>query len=164
MVIKDRLLVRSWSVKAKGWYQTFLREPRGTIQVAGLEIPVCAVRIKSERMRDTVDHAYLAKYNTASALKYAKDLARAKSRATTTELVPFLSTHLDPYELLPVYRQSGSWPIVVYASVACQWRAGKWRSYLLSAAKRSSLHHRRRRSAQSPPGAGHTKPNRSCRR
>lgn len=89
VVVKDRLLVRSWSVKANGWYQTFLREPRGTIQVAGLEIPVRAVRIKSERMRDAVDQAYLAKYNTASALKYAKDLAQAKSRATTTELVPF---------------------------------------------------------------------------
>ncbi len=88
VVVKDRVLVRSWSVKANGWYLTFLREPRGTIQVADFEIAVRAARIKSERLRDAVDRAYLDKYNTAGALKYAKDLARAKSRATTTELVP----------------------------------------------------------------------------
>jgi hypothetical protein len=35
-----------------------------------------------------VDRAYLAKYNTPASLKYARDLGRAKSRATTTELVP----------------------------------------------------------------------------
>jgi hypothetical protein len=88
VVVEDRVLVRSWSVKESGWYRTFLKEPRGTVQIAGLEIPVCAVRTRNERLRDAVDRAYLAKYNTAGALKYAKDLARAKSRATTTELLP----------------------------------------------------------------------------
>jgi hypothetical protein len=88
VVVEDRVLVRSWSVKESGWYSTFLREPRGTVQLAGLEISVCAVRIRSERLRGAVDRAYLAKYNTTGALKYAKDLARAKSRVTTTELVP----------------------------------------------------------------------------
>ncbi len=88
VVVKDRVLVRSWSVNANGWYRTFLREPRGAIQVAEFEIAVRAACIRSERLRDAVDRAYLDKYNTSGALKYAKDLARAKSRATTTELVP----------------------------------------------------------------------------
>ena len=92
VVVRDRAFVRSWSVKANGWYRTLLEEPRGTIQVADREIAVRAIRTKSEVLRDAVDRAYLDKYSTASALKYAKDLGRAKSRATTIELVPLSST------------------------------------------------------------------------
>src|SRR3989442_10346440 len=33
VVVKDRAFIRSWSVKPNGWYQTFLKEPCGTIQV-----------------------------------------------------------------------------------------------------------------------------------
>ncbi len=88
VLVKDRLFVRSWSVKANGWYRTFVTEPRGRIQIGDLESAVRAVRIRSERLRDAVDRAYLDKYNTAGALKYAKDLGSAKSRDTTTELLP----------------------------------------------------------------------------
>jgi hypothetical protein len=42
-----------------------------------------------------VDRAYLQKYNTAGALKYAKDLGSSKSRGTTVELVPLSSTRLS---------------------------------------------------------------------
>lgn len=90
--VKDRVFVRSWSVKPRGWYRTFLKEPRGTVQVAGFEMAVRAVRIRDERLRDAVDRAYLEKYNKAGALKYARDLGSAKSRGTTTELVPLSST------------------------------------------------------------------------
>src|SRR5215469_10674796 len=93
VVVKDRVFVRSWSVKPNGWYRTFLKEPRGSIQVADYEIAVHAKCIQSERLRDEIDRAYLEKYNTAGALKYARDLGRAKSRATTIELVPLPSTN-----------------------------------------------------------------------
>ena len=88
VLVKDRVLVRSWSVKADGWYRSFLKEPRGVIQIGDLEIPVRALRIRSESLRNAVDRAYLDKYNTRGALKYARDLGKAKSRDTTTELVP----------------------------------------------------------------------------
>jgi len=52
--------------------------PCGTIRVANREIVVRAVRIKDERLRDDVDRAYLQRYNTAGALKYAKDVASPK--------------------------------------------------------------------------------------
>jgi len=93
VVVKDRVFVRSWSVKPNGWYRTFLKEPRGTIQIANNEIAVCAVRIKDKSLRDAVDRAYLERYNTPGALKYAKDLGSPKSRATTLELVPSSPTH-----------------------------------------------------------------------
>jgi hypothetical protein len=89
VVVKGRVFVRSWSVKPGGWYRTFLEDPRGAIEVEGREIPVRAVRARSERLNDAVDGAYLEKYNSPGSLKYARDLGRAKSRATTTELVPW---------------------------------------------------------------------------
>jgi hypothetical protein len=75
-------------MKPGGWYRTFLKEARGAIQVGKSEIPVRAKPVKSGRLRDAVDRAYLERYNTKGALKYAKDLCRPKSRATTMELVP----------------------------------------------------------------------------
>jgi hypothetical protein len=47
-----------------------------------------AVRIRSERLKDAISQAYLQKYHTPGSIKYARDLGRAKSRATTTELAP----------------------------------------------------------------------------
>src|SRR5262245_13598052 len=88
VVVEGRVFVRSWSLKPRSWYRTFLEEPRGAVQVAGREIPVRAVRTRSKRLKEAIDRAYLAKYNTPGSVQYAKDLGRAKSRATTTELVP----------------------------------------------------------------------------
>jgi len=86
--VEGRVFVRSWSLKPRSWYRTFLEEPRGAVQIAGREIAVRAVRTRSERLKKAVDRAYLQKYNTPGSVKYARDLGCAKSRATTTELVP----------------------------------------------------------------------------
>jgi hypothetical protein len=88
VVVRARVFVRSWSLKPRSWWRTFLEDPRGVIVVGKETIPVRAVRTRSDRLKDEVDRAYLAKYNTPASLKYARDLGRAKSRATTTELVP----------------------------------------------------------------------------
>lgn len=88
VVVEGRVFVRSWSLKPRSWYRTFLEEPRGTINVLDREIPVRAVHTRSERLKQAVSRAYLEKYNTPGSIKYAKDMGRAKSRATTTELVP----------------------------------------------------------------------------
>ena len=88
VVVEGRVFVRSWSLKPRSWFRTFQEEPRGVVAVEGREIPVRAVFTKSERLKDAVSRAYLEKYHTPGALKYARDLGRAKSRATTTELVP----------------------------------------------------------------------------
>jgi len=88
VVVQGRLFVRSWSLKPRSWYHTFLEDPTGVIQVGARRIRVRAVRTRSERVKDAVDRAYLEKYDTPGALKFARDLGRPKSRATTTELVP----------------------------------------------------------------------------
>jgi hypothetical protein len=84
-----RVFVRSWSIKADGWYHTFLTEPHGAIHVGDRGIPVVAVRIADKRILDAIDHAYLEKYNTPGAIKYARDLGSPQSRAATLELRPF---------------------------------------------------------------------------
>jgi len=88
VVVQERVFVRSWSVKEKGWYRTFLRVPSGAIQVGKEEIKIEVKRARQAKLRDAIDRAYLEKYKTPGALKYAKDLGSAKSRATTMELVP----------------------------------------------------------------------------
>jgi len=77
VVVEGRVFVRSWSLKPKSWYRTFLEEPRGTINVDGRELAVRAVRTRSERLKDA-----------PGSIKYARDMGRKKSRDTTTELVP----------------------------------------------------------------------------
>jgi hypothetical protein len=88
VIAEGRVFIRSWSVKPLGWYLTFRREPRGTLQLGNRKIAIRAVHARSERLRKAVDLAYKEKYNTPGSLKYVRDLCSAKSRATTTELVP----------------------------------------------------------------------------
>lgn len=88
VVVEGRVFVRSWSVKPEGWFRMFQEEPRGIMVVGTREIRIRAVLTRSERLKDAVSRAYLEKYHTPGALKYARDLGRSKSRATTTELVP----------------------------------------------------------------------------
>ena len=88
VVVDGRVFVRSWSLKPQGWYRTFLENPLGAIFVDGREIAVRAVATRNERLKDRVSEAYLAKYDTRASIKYARDMARPKSRETTTELVP----------------------------------------------------------------------------
>ncbi len=88
VVVEDRVFVRSWSLKPRSWYRTFLEDPRGIIEVEGKQFHVRAVQTRSERLKDAVSRAYREKYDTPGSVKYARDLGRPKSRATTTELVP----------------------------------------------------------------------------
>ena len=88
VVVERRVFVRSWSLKPRSWWRTFQHDPPGAIEMDGREYPVRAVRTRSERLKDAVSRAYLAKYGQRRDLRYARDLGRAKSRATTTELVP----------------------------------------------------------------------------
>jgi hypothetical protein len=88
VVVENRVFVRSWSMKPRSWYRTFLEEPRGIIEVEGRQIPVRAVFTRSERLKDAVDRAYAEKFNTPGSAHFVKGFAEKKRRDTTTELVP----------------------------------------------------------------------------
>jgi len=87
VVVERRVFVRSWSLKPRSWWQTFLEDPRGVIVVGKEEIPVRAIQTRSERLKDLVSAAYKEKYSKPGDIQYVKDMSRKKSRNTTTELV-----------------------------------------------------------------------------
>ena len=89
VVVEGRVFVRSYSLKPRSWYRTFLEEPRGVIEVNGRKIPVRAVFTRSERLKKLVDRAYREKYNTPGSLQFVVGFKQKKRRDTTTELVPF---------------------------------------------------------------------------
>ena len=88
VVVEGRVFVRSWSLKPRSWWRTFLEQPRGVIDVDGRRLAVRAIQTRSERLKDAVSRAYLDKFGGGGMARYARDLGRPKSRATTTELVP----------------------------------------------------------------------------
>ena len=88
VVVENRLFIRSWTVKPAGWFSTFLEEPRGTMQIGNREIPIRAIRTRSERLKSAVDRAYAVKYNTKASLKYVRGFKQARRRNSTTELAP----------------------------------------------------------------------------
>lgn len=95
VVVRGRVFVRSWSLKPRSWYRTFLEDPAGVMTVGTKRFKVRAVRTRSQALNDAVSRAYLEKYHTPGSLRFARDLGRPKSRATTTELVP-LTTRRHP--------------------------------------------------------------------
>ena len=88
VVVEGRVFVRSYSLKERSWYRTFLKEPRGIIEVNGKQIKVRPVFTRSERLKKLVDRAYAEKYNTPGSLHFVKGFREKKRRDTTTELVP----------------------------------------------------------------------------
>jgi len=87
VVVERRIFVRSWSLKPRSWWRTLLVDPRGRLRVSDRESPFRAVRTRSARLKAAVDRAYLAKYGTGGEARFARDMAAACSRGTTTELV-----------------------------------------------------------------------------
>lgn len=89
VVVENRVFVRSWGLKERSWYRTFLEEPRGIIVVNDREIPVRAVFTRSERLKDAVDRAYQEKFKSLWEQHFVRGFARSKKRRdSTTELVP----------------------------------------------------------------------------
>ena len=88
VVVEGRVFVRSWGVKPGGWFHAFVEEPRGVMQIGKREIPVRAVRTRSERLKDAVEAAYAAKYHTPASQKWVRGFRERQRRDATIELVP----------------------------------------------------------------------------
>jgi hypothetical protein len=87
VVVERRVFVRSWSLKPGSWHRVLVEDPVGTVLVGDRKVRFRAVQTRSERLRSAVDHAYLTKYGGPTEIAYARDLGRARSRASTTQLV-----------------------------------------------------------------------------
>jgi len=89
VVVDGRVFIRSYTMKAGGWWKTFLADPHGEIFVAKRKrgINISAVQVKSENMKDLVSAAYKEKYNTPGSIRYVEEMSRSPLLDTTTELV-----------------------------------------------------------------------------
>ena len=88
VVVNGRMYARSWTLTRGGWYRTFLEDPLGVIQVGDRELRVRAVQAKSERVRDAVEAAYAAKYDTKASQKYVRGFRTPRRRDATIEFQP----------------------------------------------------------------------------
>ena len=88
VVVKGRVFARSWSQTPDGWYQTFLEDARGVLQVGEREIRIRAVPARGERLRDAVEAAYANKYPTPGAVKFVRGFRSPRRRETTIEFLP----------------------------------------------------------------------------
>lgn len=88
IVVDGRLFARSWTLKRGGWYQTFLEDPLGTIQVGERQIKIRAVVVKSERLLKAVEDGYAAKYPTPGSRTYVRGFRTPRRRTATIEFVP----------------------------------------------------------------------------
>jgi hypothetical protein len=88
VVVEGRVFVRSYTLKPRSWYRTFLEEPRGVIEVDGRQIRVRAVFTRSERLKSAVDRAYAEKFPTPGSRNFVEGFKEKQRRDTTTELVP----------------------------------------------------------------------------
>ncbi len=88
VVVEGRLFVRSWNDKPTGWFRAFRGEPDGTVQLAGIDIPVRAKLTRSDRIRKAVTVAFGEKYNTKASRKWVDGFGEPARELTTLELVP----------------------------------------------------------------------------
>jgi hypothetical protein len=88
VVVDDRVFARSWNDKATGWFQAFRTEPRGTVQVDKLELPVRGKVVRSARLRDAVTVAFGEKYPTKGSRKWVEGFADPARVANTIEFIP----------------------------------------------------------------------------
>jgi hypothetical protein len=88
VVVEGRAFVRPWNDKPTGRYRAFRAEPRGSMRLAGREIPVRARATRGERLRDAVTRAYAEKYDTKASEKWVRGFAEPARAATTLELLP----------------------------------------------------------------------------
>src|SRR5689334_72077 len=70
VVVENRVFVRSYSMKPRSWWRTFLEDPQGIMTVGEKEIKVKAVQTRSERIKDLVSEAYKEKYNRPGDIQY----------------------------------------------------------------------------------------------
>ncbi len=87
VVVEGRVFARSWSDQPTGWYQAFLDEPRGSIQLGEREIPVLGRPPKSLHLVRAVTKAFAEKYPTPGSKKWVRGFAQPKRERTTLEFV-----------------------------------------------------------------------------
>ena len=88
VVVKERVFVRSWTLKPGGWYRTFLEDPLGTIQVGARRIRIRAARARGSGIHQAVERPTRRSIRPRDRSKYVRGFRTPQRRETTMELMP----------------------------------------------------------------------------
>lgn len=87
VVAEGRLFARSWGLKARSWYHTFLEDPQGAIRIGEAVYAVSAYPIAADDpIQAAISAAYLRKYDHGESSVYAQGIIQPQHVAQTMEL------------------------------------------------------------------------------
>ena len=89
VVVDGRLFARSWGLKERSWYNSFLEESRGAIRVGDDVIEAVAYPIAADDpIQESISAAYLRKYDHGANSFYAQGITQPQHVAKTMEFCP----------------------------------------------------------------------------
>lgn len=93
VVVDGRLFARSWGLKERSWYNSFLEESRGAIRVGDDVYAISASPIAADDpIQGAISAAYLRKYDHGENSFYAQGIIQPQHVAKTMEF-RFLDPH-----------------------------------------------------------------------
>lgn len=88
VVVEDRIFARSWGLSEKSWYNTFIQHSKGQIKCGNLIFDIQGIiPADNDELTTHINHAYLAKYNSAHNIKYAEAIIKKKHIEKTMEFI-----------------------------------------------------------------------------
>ena len=88
VVIKGRVLVRSWNDKPTGWFRAFKKRPLGAIVLKGKLFRARGVPVRSAALIKAASDAYRLKYPHKGSRQYVDGFREPARQRATLELVP----------------------------------------------------------------------------
>jgi hypothetical protein len=85
VVVGDELYVRAYNGTSSSWYKAAMRQQRGRIHAAGITKDVTFEAVTDKSMKEQIDNAYRAKYETSP---YLEPMVSERSRAATVKIIP----------------------------------------------------------------------------
>ncbi|MFD3001612.1 DUF2255 family protein [Pontibacter toksunensis] len=90
VVVDRRVLARSWGLKERSWFNSFLQDPHGQIQCGDRTVAIKArVQEGDEELQERISQAYLRKYDKGENSFYEHGIIRPEHVAKTMEFLPF---------------------------------------------------------------------------
>jgi hypothetical protein len=88
VVVRERVFIRSWNDKPRGWFRAFQGEPRGAMKIGDREVAIRARPARGERLMESIERGYAEKYTTPASLRYVRGFRTPRRRKATMEVTP----------------------------------------------------------------------------
>jgi hypothetical protein len=89
VVVNNRIFARSWGLAERGWYNTFLQNPEGSIKCGEKIIQIKAIVPGDiKELTESINKAYLDKYDFGENSFYANGIIKPQHIERTMEFIP----------------------------------------------------------------------------